>query len=143
MAVGAALMVRLLRHTPEKPQQLHSPAAGADPSDHESPEEEGLILCRGCRHPITRPAERISVQGQHQHTFANPHGIVFEIGCFRDASGCGYIGPSTDDFTWFAGHQWRVCICAACLAHLGWLFTSPVGGAFHALIIDRLIEPSS
>jgi hypothetical protein len=142
MAVGAALMIHLLRQTPEKPQQLNSPAAATAASDQKSAAEEPLILCRECLHPITRPAERISVQGQHHHTFANPHGIVFEIGCFKSASGCGYIGPATDDFTWFAGHRWRVCICTACLSHLGWLFSGPSGHAFHGLILDRLIEPS-
>jgi hypothetical protein len=32
---------------------------------------------------ITSPAERIVVQGSHQHTFANPHGIIYEIGCLN------------------------------------------------------------
>ena len=122
-----------------------------DDKPKKSPEEkpfeiesdfEEAILCRQCHQVLTHAAERISIQGSHRHTFANPHGLVFEIGCFQNAPGCGVIGPASDEFTWFPGHRWRVCVCAACLAHLGWLFTAPGGGAFHGLILDRLIEPS-
>ena len=111
--------------------------------EEQSPDEEAFILCRQCGQAITRPRERIEVQGAHRHTFANPHGLVFEIGCFKNAMGCGYAGQPTDEFTWFAGYLWRICFCAACLTHLGWVFSSPGGSAFHGLILDRLIEPVS
>jgi len=107
-----------------------------------SPEEEEYILCRQCHQAITKPAERIAMQGSHRHTFANPHGIVFEIGCFRNAKGCGYAGAASDDFSWFAGYSWRVCFCNLCLTHLGWMFSLKGGDIFHGLILDRLIEPS-
>jgi hypothetical protein len=93
-------------------------------------------------HPVTRVQERIAVNGAHRHTFANPHGIVFEIGCFKRASGCAAVGPASDEFTWFAGYRWRVGLCAACLTHLGWVFTAAGGDGFHGLICERLIEPS-
>jgi len=134
-------LIQQLRQPPERPQEQRSPEAGTAAVEERSPEEEAYILCRDCLHPITRPAERISVQGQHHHTFANPHGIVFEIGCFRSAQGCGAIGPASDEFTWFSGHHWRVCVCVACLVHLGWRFDSPNGNTFFGLILDRLIEP--
>jgi hypothetical protein len=134
-------LIQHLRQPPERPQQQRSPEAGTAAAEEESPEEEAYILCRDCLHPITRPAERISVDGQHRHTFANPHGIVFEIGCFRSAQGCGTVGPGSDEFTWFAGHHWRVCVCVTCLVHLGWRFDSPNGNTFFGLILDRLIEP--
>jgi hypothetical protein len=111
-------------------------------SDEKTPQAEPYILCRNCLHAITRPAERIGVDGLHRHTFANPHGMVFEIGCFQDAPGCAAIGPASEEFTWFAGHRWRVCVCAACLVHLGWRFTPSGGNGFYGLILDRLIEPS-
>ena len=107
-----------------------------------SPEEEEYILCRQCHQAITKPAERIAMQGAHRHTFANPHGIIFEIGCFRNAKGCGYAGVASDDFSWFAGYSWRVCFCTMCLTHLGWMFSPKGGHLFHGLILDRLIEPS-
>jgi hypothetical protein len=105
------------------------------------PEEEQYILCRQCHQAITRPAERITVQGAHQHTFANPHGIVFEIGCFKYARGCGYAGPPSTEFTWFSGYAWRVSFCTLCLTHLGWVFIADSGDSFHGFILDRLIQP--
>lgn len=137
----AAPTTQRLRQPPERPPDSPAPTFGTEAAGEQAPHEEVYILCRACLHPIARPADRISVQGRHQHTFANPHGIVFEIGCFQNAPGCGVIGPASEEFTWFPGHRWRVCICAACLAHLGWLFTASGGRAFHGLILDRLIEP--
>lgn len=137
----AAPGVQRLRQPSERPQDPPAPTLETEAADERAPQEEIYILCRACRHPIARPADRIRVQGRHRHTFANPHGIVFEIGCFQRAPGCGAIGPDSDEFTWFPGHRWRVCICAACLTHLGWFFAAPGGHTFHGLIIDRLIEP--
>ena len=133
--------VHMLRVPADKPIQEGGTAAVEEEAAERSPEEEELILCRQCRQAITRPVERISIQGSHQHTFANPHGIVFEIGCFNDVIGCGYAGAATDDFSWFAGYSWRICFCSMCLTHLGWIFNSNAGDVFHALILDRLIEP--
>ena len=110
-------------------------------AEDQLPEEEEYILCRQCRQAITKPAERIAMQGSHRHTFANPLGVVFEIGCFRSAKGCGYAGAASDDFSWFAGYSWRVCFCSMCLTHLGWIFSQKEGDIFHGLILDRLIEP--
>ena len=111
-------------------------------AEERSPEEEEYILCRQCKQAITKPADRIAMQGQHRHTFANPHGIVFEIGCFRNAKGCGCAGSASDDFTWFAGYSWRVCFCTMCLTHLGWMFSQEGRDIFYGLILDRLIEPA-
>ena len=105
------------------------------------PEEEEYILCRQCRQAITRPDDRFSFQGSHRHTFANPHGVVFDVGCFRNVIGCAYAGAASDEFTWFAGYSWRVCYCTMCLTHLGWVFSSKAGDIFHGLIVDKLIEP--
>ena len=110
-------------------------------AEEQTPEEEEYILCRQCRQAITRPDDRLSIQGAHRHTFANPHGIVFDIGCFRSVIGCGYAGAASDEFTWFAGYNWRICYCRMCLTHLGWIFGSKAGDTFHGLILDKLIEP--
>lgn len=129
-----------LRQPASRPSAPRPPAPKETPAEKETPEAEPLILCRECLHPITRGPERISVDGAHRHTFANPHGIVFEIGCFRHAPGCALAGPASDEFSWFAGYTWRVALCAACLIHLGWLFQSTGGERFHGLILERLIE---
>ncbi len=102
-------------------------------------EQEEYIRCRQCRNIIGSPDDRITVQGAHRHTFANPHGIVFEIGCFKAVKGCGHVGVPSDEFSWFSGYSWRVAVCFMCLTHLGWLFTAPGKESFHALILDRLI----
>ncbi len=101
------------------------------------------VLCRECLHPVTREQDRTQVHGAHQHTFANPSGIVFTIGCFRSAEGCGAAGSPSDEFTWFQGYSWRVAVCTGCLAHLGWLFTTASGAAFWGLILDHLIFPEN
>lgn len=108
----------------------------------EVPENEELLLCRQCHQIIARPMDRISVSGAHRHVFANPHGIVYEIGCFRAASGCGYAGATSSEFTWFAGYAWRILLCTGCLSHLGWVFTADSGNRFYGLILDHLIGSS-
>ena len=105
--------------------------------------DEPVIVCRQCRFTITRPAEALVVNGAHRHTFANPHGLVFEVACFRSAPGCAHTGAATDDFTWFRGYAWRIALCGGCLAHLGWHYEAPVGDVFHGLIVDHLILPQS
>lgn len=102
--------------------------------------DDDFLLCRQCLQIITHRSQRIVVDGSHEHTFANPHGIVFDIGCFRSAIGCGYIGLPTKEFSWFMGHTWQVAICGTCLAHVGWLFTSFNLGSFVGLILDRLAD---
>ena len=134
--------VHFFRVPADRPDREGDIATAEEEVAEQEPEEEEYIVCRQCRQAITRPAERMAMQGSHQHTFANPHGIVFEIGCFKNATGCGYAGAATDEFSWFPGYSWRICFCSMCLTHLGWLFTSNAGDGFHALILDRLIEPS-
>ena len=110
-------------------------------TEEKEPDVDKYILCRQCRRIITTPAERIEMQGAHQHTFANPHGSVYQIGCFRSAAGCGYAGQASDEFSWFTGYSWRVAVCGSCLFHLGWLFISPSRQSFNGLILDHLIHP--
>jgi hypothetical protein len=112
-----------------------------DPSEAETTEDKEFIRCRKCGNPVTHPSERISMDGSHAHTFANPGGILYEIGCFRSVVGCGYMGPTTDDFSWFKGYSWKVIYCGKCSDHLGWLFISPVNDPFNGLILDRLTDP--
>ncbi len=103
-------------------------------------EEKKNILCRHCFQIITSPEEMIEMNGAHQHTFVNPHGIAFTIGCYKTASGCGSTGPPADEFSWFKSFSWRIGICSKCLTHLGWQFLSK-NDIFFGLILDRLIIP--
>jgi hypothetical protein len=134
--------LNLFFRTPfDKPSGTRTaPVVSAESHSKEATDTGNHLLCRQCLQVITHASEQIAVAGSHQHTFANPHGIVFEIGCFRTAEGCGYVGPPTDEFSWFNGFMWRVAVCSACLTHLGWLFTSSGSNRFTGLILDRLIE---
>lgn len=123
--------------TAKEPEKSGRPIADSDTFDQL--EETPLILCRNCHYPITRALERIEVASSHSHTFANPNGYLFEIGCFRHADGCVTTGVQTDEFTWFRGYTWQIGICGKCLNHLGWLFRS-TGDYFYGLILDRLTE---
>ena len=97
------------------------------------------LACRQCGQIITDASQRISIDGSHQHTFANPHGIVYEIGCFQAVTGCGAAGTPSEDFSWFRGYRWRIILCINCLTHLGWTFNNTAGHSFFGLILERLI----
>lgn len=101
---------------------------------------EDSILCKTCNHKITSREESISVSNSHHHTFANPAGILFDIGCFKSAPGCVNTGPFTEEFSWFQGFKWRISICESCFTHLGWMFLSSTNHMFFGLIPDRLID---
>jgi len=112
----------------------------ADEVALEELDKEGYLLCQRCFQIITSISEMIEVSGHHHHTFANPEGILFEIGCFKKAWGCWYMGPATGEFSWFKGFQWKVAVCSRCLTHLGWFYVSSDSGSFHGLILDRLVR---
>lgn len=98
-----------------------------------------LLVCASCDHPITSKQEKISRGGAHEHTFANPAGVIFCIGCFRSAPGCMRTGERTAEFSWFAGYQWSYAACSLCGTHLGWFYNKEES-TFYGLILDRLIE---
>lgn len=102
-------------------------------------ESGGSLRCAACRHVVTNAAWRISVAGSHRHVFANPHGMVFAVGCFKAAPGCAALGQPSGAFTWFAGTRWQVAVCAACGTYLGWRYARTVGGIFFGLLLDRLV----
>lgn len=106
-------------------------------------DSEGNVICRSCYNLLTKSSNKINIDGSHRHVFANPHGHVFEIGCFRHVTGCGYTGVTTGEFSWFKGYSWRIAICASCFIHLGWLFTASDKEIFHGLILKQIVESRS
>ncbi len=115
-----------------------SPAIRPEPT-----EDRGRVLaCVLCARFITTTAARIQVGGAHEHTFANPAGLRFHIGCFSPVTGCAAAGEPSTFWTWFPGYSWQVESCRSCAQHLGWLFNSGSEG-FHGLILDRLVEVGS
>ncbi len=97
------------------------------------------IYCKACGGTVTGRDKKIVVQGSHTHTFFNPSGIVFEVGCFSSAPGCHSAGRATSHFTWFAGYVWRFALCRKCNNHLGWYFEKGEH-SFLGLILANLKE---
>jgi hypothetical protein len=127
-------MIALLdSNEPSAPKSAQRPGA-AD-------EEDGgqILACARCQQAITTTAARIEVSGSHTHTFTNPDGYRFVIGCFRDASGLRRFSPQSSEATWFAGYTWQIEACSGCKEQLGWLYRSGQD-TFHGLIVDCLIE---
>jgi hypothetical protein len=113
----------------------------ADEEDATEPKDAEGVYCRQCLKMISTRSDRMAVQGAHQHTFANPHGILFEIGCYKTAPGCIQSGPPTEEFSWFKAYSWQVAICRRCLLQVGWFFSSARLEGFYGLILDRLFFP--
>ena len=103
-------------------------------------EEEEAILCGFCQNSITDTSNQIAMNGAHSHIFANPHGYVFEIGCYKRATGCLTSLESSPEFSWFSGYHWKIALCSNCSNHLGWYFFSNTS-SFFGLIQENLILP--
>ncbi|WP_456324597.1 cereblon family protein [Desulfonauticus submarinus] len=88
-----------------------------------STQKEPGILCVTCSNLITYPKYKIEINNQHTHTFFNPQGIIFEIGCFSNAWGYVTIGPKSSEFSWFPPYKWQVVLCSICNSHLGWQYS--------------------
>lgn len=131
----------LLKTDPSLPEKQNGQVA-PELEDKEK-EQEDWFVCRNCGQRLTQPSDETAIQGSHTHTFANPSGFVYEIVCFATARGYSFLGPPSKEFTWFAGHSWRIAICADCLIHLGWYFTSQDGGSFFGFIVDRITRQGS
>jgi hypothetical protein len=118
-----------------------APSLAEEARPRPAPEaDRGRVLaCARCRRAVTTTADRIEVAGGHRHSFSNPHGFRYQIGCFAQASGCRTVGPPSTDWTWFPPYAWQVEHCGQCGEHLGWLFRGE-SDRFHGLILDRLVE---
>lgn len=138
MTTGSTTNVcRVLKKEPRGRAQVIDPAAAEKDSNEER--ENQKLYCAACSHPITSKDQRIEVSGSHDHTFANPSGYVFRIGCFRGARGSITERESTSIFTWFPGYAWSMSVCSLCGNHLGWHYRSQ-NNAFFGFVLDRLIE---
>lgn len=124
----------------QQPAGTSTPGQDSQDQDQEDTlDGEQPLRCRVCHHPITEVRQRIEVAGRHGHTKANPHGLVFQIGCFAQASGCGRKGPVVADFSWFPPFSWQVAQCHGCRNHLGWYFSARQLPSFWGLIYGELL----
>jgi hypothetical protein len=104
----------------------------------EEKEEEKAIFCKSCGCKITAYDQVTIINGQSQHTFNNPAGIVYTIGCFMTAEGCINQGSPTPEHTWFPGFSWSFAHCSRCYRHLGWFYRAD-SKSFYGLILDNLM----
>ena len=108
--------------------------------ERDAPEKGDPLLCAACSRPITRERERIRINERHEHVFANPHGYIYQIGCFAAAPGCLTVGAAESFFSWFPGYAWQVALCGGCGALLGWAYSS-ADAQFYGLILEKLAAP--
>lgn len=127
----------LVRGVQDPPRRARIESRDEDQTFHEVGRR---IVCAACRHPIATDADRIAVNGAHEHTCVNPHGLVFHIACFGAAPGCRATGVPTTDFTWFSGFAWCYALCGGCGALLGWRYRGLGNASFFGLIRDRIVS---
>jgi hypothetical protein len=110
-----------------------------DVKEQEQKRLEDALYCKFCGRAITSRLQELTVNGSLCHTFFNPAGIVFELGCYKTAPGCSVVGTPTSEFSWFKGYFWTFALCRGCGSHLGWFFDSG-DTAFWGLILNKLKE---
>lgn len=117
------------------------PGSGAAPESDLEPDARARrrVLCAACSGFVTEREARIEVNGKHEHTFINPAGIIYKIGCFERAPGTIAAGAASDEWAWFPGFAWQALCCRSCFEHLGWSF-SKAETVFVGLILERLVE---
>jgi hypothetical protein len=137
VVVGPTLRYWVLRETPEAP----AGDTKTRPEPEKVSEEPAELACARCFEPITSDAEWLEVGGAREHSFMNPHGFYYRIGCFGNARALEAEGGWSDEWSWFPPCAWQVQRCARCGEHLGWLFRGPER-RFFGLILDRLVRSS-
>jgi hypothetical protein len=110
--------------------------------DEEDRAEERWLLCKFCHQRITSEDKAIEINNRHCHTYNNPAGARFRIGCFSSATGCRPQSAPTEEYTWFKGFGWQVALCTNCLTQMGWYYQS-AAASFYGLILDHLIISGS
>ena len=129
----------MFREEGEKPGKRAPGAAVEAREEDGGAARRGVYACRACGAFVAPADAAIPVNGAHLHTFFNPGGFVYAIGCFAAAPGLSPRGGPDASFSWFPGYAWTVAVCAACLAHLGWSYSAPGKTGFFGLIIARLV----
>jgi hypothetical protein len=118
---------------------LEGTRSEAETSDTLTGAPEQPIRCAACSSVVTHSSHAIDVDGSHVHTRLNPADVVFQFGCFSQASGCVVSGTPSREHVWFSGCLWQYAHCARCGAHLGWAFSG--ARTFFGLVLKRLTGP--
>lgn len=124
------------RHGDGHPARVVESSTRSEPQTAPS---HGWLVCARCGGFVAEGRARIEVEGKHMHSFINPEGVIFRVGCFAVAPGALPWGEPSKHWTWFAGFEWQAASCRGCWAHLGWLYTA-AAVSFVGLILDRVVE---
>lgn len=116
--------------------QRTSVGGAPDPDRVRESEPTHWLQCLHCNHNVTRVSAGLDVNGKHEHSFINPAGVIYRIGCFGHAPGVIEVGEASGHFTWFAGYVWRIALCARCERHLGWGFHSSEANFFGLVLAE-------
>ncbi len=101
------------------------------------------VRCAYCKTVITYQGNAEQVQGKHVHSFINPGGFEFTIGCYRRAW-CKIMGLPMLEWSWFKPYTWQYALCPQCQELLGWFYhNAPDNSSFYGLILDRIIIEQS
>jgi len=119
--------------------RLESATTSPDPIAARQSERTRWLECLHCNQKVTKVSDRIEANGKHEHSFINPAGVIYRIGCFAAAAGVLEVGEPSAHFSWFSGCVWRIALCVRCERHLGWGFH---GGeaSFFGLVLAELKE---
>jgi hypothetical protein len=101
------------------------------------------VRCAYCKTVISYQGNAEQIGGKHVHSYVNPGGFEFTIGCYRRAW-CKIMGLPMQEWSWFHGYTWQYALCPQCQEHLGWFYrNAPDNSSFYGLILDRLIIEQS
>jgi hypothetical protein len=131
-------MIELLQEDAKKKQ---SPVQSPEHEPEKEEDEDEVFVCARCETEISSRRQLFAIRAaSYVQVFPNPYGHMKVIYTFRDAKGVQLSGAPTGEFTWFHGYTWRIAYCAACSAHLGWLFEGAAEEppAFYGLLKESL-----
>src|SRR5690606_37015718 len=75
-------------------------AGGVAPLGDSAPSAlgEDWLACAACGAFVALARDRASVNGAHSHSFINPAGLIFRVGCFSEAPGARSVGEESAHF---------------------------------------------
>ena len=104
------------------------------------PYKASPVICSICGNEITTTEHSIIIESNssisstyteenntplYRQTFQNPHGIIFELSTYTDATlQCESTLHHEDSF--YSNYTWSICACPRCGTHQGWHFKSTV-----------------
>lgn len=122
---------------PESAKQIEQ-LLNSQHMDERENNKRNALHCRVCQQHITWEDERTIAQGRHLHSFTNPYGVTFALGCFKRCEGCLPEGPASHEWTWFPGFSWQIQRCKGCGLHMGWRYQQDEL-CFFGLVLKQLI----